>query len=196
MKKPSLAEVLAPALAPFPASAAPDPALEPLAFLAGHCWIGTIPGTADTDEHCFTWVYEDRYLRDRHVVRRGEKAVYEGESIYYWNSVAKQVEYFYITAAGGHPQGKMVTAGDGRRAGDDAYEVLREPAALKERLPEDQYRGRRRTDGTPSDVGKEPLRHSGNLGEIYRKQRHHRHAVRPRLLDDHHANRERLVGPE
>lgn len=38
-----------------PASAAPDPALEPLAFLAGHCWIGTPPGTADTDEDCFAW---------------------------------------------------------------------------------------------------------------------------------------------
>ena len=156
MKKPSLAVALALALAPFPASAAPDPALEPLAFLAGHCWMGPMPGTADTDEHCFAWVYEGRYLRDRHVVRRGDKTVYEGETVYYSNSVAKQVEYFYITAAGGHAQGTMVVAGDalefpkavmisggksfgfrGRwtRVGDDAYEVLREYETEKGWVP-------------------------------------------------------------
>lgn len=147
MKKPSFALPLALALAPLPAAASPDPALEPLAFLAGHCWIGTMPGTTDTDEHCFSWMYEGRYLRDRHVVRRGEKAVYEGESIYYWHSVAKRVEYFYVTAAGGHAQGSMAAEGDTldfpaavmvsggksfgfrgkwKRVGEDGYEVLRE----------------------------------------------------------------------
>lgn len=156
MKKSSFALLLALALAPLPASAAPEPALQPLAFLAGHCWIGTMPGTADTDEHCFSWAYEGRYLRDRHVVRRGEKAVYEGESIYYWNSAAKQVGYFYITAAGGHAQGTMVADGDSldfpaavlisggksfgfrsrwKRVGDDAYEVLREYETEKGWMP-------------------------------------------------------------
>jgi hypothetical protein len=147
VKKPSLALAFALALASFPAFAAPDPALDPLAFLAGHCWIGTMPGTADTDEHCFAWIYDGRYLRDRHVVRRGEKTVYEGETTYYWNSVAKQVEYFYVTAAGGHSLGTMKIDGDAldfpaavmesggksfvfrgrwKRAGEDGYEVLRE----------------------------------------------------------------------
>ncbi len=156
MKRLSPAVALALALAPLTAAAAPDPALEPLAFLAGHCWIGTIPGTADTDEHCFAWIYEGRYLRDRHVVRRGEKTVYEGESTYYWNSVAKQVEYFYVTAAGGHAQGTMAAAGDTldfpaavmvsggksfgfrgkwKRTGDDGYEVLREYQTDKGWMP-------------------------------------------------------------
>ncbi|MGE3177328.1 MAG: hypothetical protein AB7O32_07650 [Vicinamibacterales bacterium] len=156
MKILSPAVALALALAPLPSTAAPDPALEPLAFLAGHCWIGTIPGTADTDEHCFAWIYEGRYLRDRHVVRRGEKTVYEGESTYYWNSVAKQVEYFYVTAAGGHALGTMAAAGDTldfpaavmvsggksfgfrgkwKRTGDDGYEVLREYQTDKGWMP-------------------------------------------------------------
>lgn len=129
------------------AVAAPDPNLEPLAYLAGHCWKGTIPGTSDVDEHCFGWIYDGKYLRDRHVVRRGETTVYEGESTYYWNSVAKQVEYFYLTAAGGHSSGKMVVEGGTlvfpetslvmggkqhivrsqfKRTGDDGYEVFRE----------------------------------------------------------------------
>lgn len=70
MDKRPLALAIALAVAPLPAAAAPDPALAPLAFLAGHCWVGTMPGTADTDEHCFAWLYDGRYLRDRHVVRR------------------------------------------------------------------------------------------------------------------------------
>jgi hypothetical protein len=129
------------------AAAAVEPALQPLAFLEGHCWKGTLPGTSDVDEHCFTWMFEGRYLRDRHVVRRGEKAVYQGESIYYWNGAANRLEYFYVTADGGHsvgqvvpqagaidfPAAKLVTAtrsfgfrGRWKRLGEDAYEVLRE----------------------------------------------------------------------
>jgi hypothetical protein len=148
--------LLAVLVLPAPAMAAVDPALEPLAFLAGHCWKGTIPGTPDTDEHCFSWIYDGKYLRDRHVVRRGDKAVYEGESTYYWNSAAKQVEYFYVTAAGGHAHGRMVLEGalltfpastlisggqsygfraQWKRAGDDGYEVLREYQAEQKWVP-------------------------------------------------------------
>lgn len=156
MKKPPFALLLALALAPLSATAEPDPALQPLAFLAGHCWIGTLPGTADTDEHCFAWLYEGRYLRDRHVVRRGGKAVYEGESTYYWDSAARKVAYFYVTAAGGHAHGTMVAEGEAldfpaavmlsggkslsfrsrwKRTGEDAYEVLREYETEKGWMP-------------------------------------------------------------
>ena len=91
MKK-TFALALAVLAASTSAAAARDPALEPLAFLAGHCWKGTLPGTADVDEHCYSWMFDGRYLRDRHVVRRGDKAVYEGESIYYWNGAEKRLD--------------------------------------------------------------------------------------------------------
>lgn len=144
------------ALAASPALAAPEPALEPLAFLAGHCWKGTMPGAGDTDEHCFSWMYDGRYLRDRHVVRRGDKTMYEGESIYYWNSLERRVEYFYVTAAGGQATGRMEVEGDAlvfpvarlatggkslafrsrwKRVGTDAYEVLREYETEKGWMP-------------------------------------------------------------
>lgn len=147
MRRRMLPLLLAALGTPAFALAAPDPALEPLAFLAGHCWQGALPGTSDIDQHCFTWLYDGKYLRDRHQVRRGDKVVYEGESTYYWNSVAKQVEYFYVTAAGGHSQGKMALEGGAlefpetslvtggkeygvrsrwTRAGDNGYDVLRE----------------------------------------------------------------------
>lgn len=143
-------------LSPAVAAAATEPGLEPLAFLAGHCWKGTMPNGTDTDEHCFAWVYEGRYLRDKHVVRSGEKAVYEGETIYYWNAAARQVEYLYITAHGGHALGRMVPEAEAlafpaavlvtaakpfgfrgrwKRLGDDAYEVLREYETEKGWMP-------------------------------------------------------------
>jgi hypothetical protein len=139
-------------LAPLIASAAPDPALAPLAFLAGSCWKGALPGTTAADEHCFAWIYDGKYLRDRHEVRDGEKVVYAGESTYYWNAAAKRIEYFYVTAAGGHshgtvapeadalsfPAATLVTEGKSmgfrsrwKRAGEDGYEVLREYETAK-----------------------------------------------------------------
>lgn len=140
----------------LPAHAAPDPVFAPLAFLAGHCWKGAMPNSTATDEHCFAWVYEGRFLRDRHVVRDGGKTTYEGETTYYWNAGAKQLEYFYITANGGNVQGRVAPEADAivfpaatlaaggksykfrgrwKQLGDDAYEVLREYETDKGWMP-------------------------------------------------------------
>ncbi|QJR15899.1 hypothetical protein [Usitatibacter palustris] len=149
--------LLAAALFAAPSFAhASDPALEPLAFLAGHCWKGTLPGTSDTDEHCYSWIFDGKYLRDRHVVRRGDKAVYEGESVYFWSGESKRIEYFYFTAAGGHATGHMIPEADAlsfpaaklvmptrsvgfrsklKRVGDDGYEVFREYETDKGWMP-------------------------------------------------------------
>lgn len=148
--------VCAALLAPCVAAAAPEPALEPLAFLAGHCWKGAMPDGKATDEHCFSWIYGGRFLRDRHVVASGGKAVYEGETTYYWNASAKQIEYLYITAHGGFSQGRVAVEADSlvfpaatlvtegktygfrgrwKRLGDDAYEVLREYETDKGWMP-------------------------------------------------------------
>jgi hypothetical protein len=150
------AALLALLLAPLAAAAAPDPAFDPLAFLAGHCWKGPMPDGKSTDEHFFSWIYEGKYLRDRHVVKAGDKTVYEGETIYFWNGAERRLEYFYITASGGHSLGRvspeadaiafpvatLVTAGRNfnfrsriKRVGDNAYEVLREYETDKGWMP-------------------------------------------------------------
>jgi hypothetical protein len=82
-------------------------AYQPLAFLAGHCWKGTFPGGKATDEHCFSWIYEGKFLRDLHTVRTAGKPDALGESIYYWNSAAKQLEYLYIDSDGGFSRGPV-----------------------------------------------------------------------------------------
>lgn len=91
------------------ASAGPIEPLQPLSFLAGHCWKGSIPATASTDEHCFEWVMDGRVLRDTHVVRTAGKADYRGETTYYWSPIAKSVEYLYIDSKGGMSRGVMET---------------------------------------------------------------------------------------
>ena len=127
--------------------AAPVEALQPMAFLADHCWMGTFPGSQQTDEHCFAWLYSGKALRDTHTVRAPGKPDYVGETTYYWNSASKSVEYIYIENLGGISRGVMQSTNDAlvfpptqyiadgesmtyrvrwTRVGDDAYEAWSE----------------------------------------------------------------------
>jgi hypothetical protein len=124
----------------------PDQAYQPLAFLAEHCWKGAFPG-GRTDEHCFAWIYDGKFLRDRHTVRAAGKPDAMGESIYFWNSAAKQLEYLYIESDGGFSRGPVsidreslvfpdtsfvengqtiVYRSRWQRSGDAAYDVVTE----------------------------------------------------------------------
>jgi hypothetical protein len=138
---------LAATLAISAARAEPAPEYQPIAFLAGHCWTGTFPDGKQTDEHCFTWVYGGKFVRDRHTVRGASHADFLGETIYFWNSAAKQLEYLYIESEGGFSRGVVATAPDAllfpptsyvedgktqtyrsrwTRAGEAAYDVVTE----------------------------------------------------------------------
>jgi hypothetical protein len=134
-------------LVPAALSAAPIEGLAPMAFLAGHCWKGTFPGTDKTDEHCFTWLYDGKALRDVHTVRAPGVADYTGETTYYWDSAARRVEFLYIENLGGVSRGTMESTADAlvfpptqyvgggsamtyrtrwTRIGDEAYEAWSE----------------------------------------------------------------------
>jgi hypothetical protein len=133
-------------LLPLAAVAEPTP-YAPLAFLAGHCWKGDLPGGKDSDEHCFTWVYGGKFLRDVHTVRGSGHADYLGESTYLWNAESGRLEYLYMESQGGSSRGSVVTEDstlvfpptryveNGKaetyrsrwtRSGDAAYDVLTE----------------------------------------------------------------------
>jgi hypothetical protein len=115
--------------------------LQPLAFLAGSCWKGTFAGRAVTDEHCFTWMYGGRFLRDQHIVR-GDSLPYRGETTYAWDGHQQRIVYWYIALPGFYSSGSvapedgallfhdaLVTATPRqlrttwRRSGTDAYTV-------------------------------------------------------------------------
>jgi len=87
------------ALTSFPLPSAGPPDFGPFEFLVGHCWTGTFPDGTQTDEHCFEWVYDRKFLRDKHVVRNG-KAPYAGETIYGWDPKAKQMAFWYFNSEG------------------------------------------------------------------------------------------------
>src|SRR3954468_13578670 len=80
--------------------------LDPLAFLAGSCWKGTFAGRNVSDEHCFTWMYNQRFLRDRHVVA-GDSVPYQGETTYAWDAGQKQIVYWYIALPGFYSHGNV-----------------------------------------------------------------------------------------
>lgn len=86
----------------------PPPAspLSPLAFLAGSCWKGTFAGRNVTDEHCFKWIYNGRFLRDHHIVV-GDSVPYEGETTYAWDAGQKQIVYWYIALPGFYSHGTV-----------------------------------------------------------------------------------------
>lgn len=94
-------------LAPSLALAEPIDGLKPFGFLAGHCWKGTFPDGKRTDEHCFSWVFDGKALRDVHTVKAPGQPDYVGESLYYWDSAARRVEFLYVENAGGVSKGTM-----------------------------------------------------------------------------------------
>jgi hypothetical protein len=88
------------------ASAAPalSAELQPLAFLVGSCWRATFPNSTSTDTHCFTSMYNGRYIRDVHIVE-GAPSPYAGESIYRWDPQARRLRYDYYASDGGTSSG-------------------------------------------------------------------------------------------
>ena len=91
------------------ADAQQAPSFKPIEFVVGSCWVGTFPDGKQTDEHCFDWAYGRKFIRDHHVVRGG--APYEGETLYAWNPVERQVVFTYWSSDGlhGHRQRRRDT---------------------------------------------------------------------------------------
>ena len=127
--------------APVGAQAPAGPDFSPLAFLVGSCWVGDFPGGRMTDEHCFEWVHDRKFIRDRHVVRGGKP--YAGESLYGWDAANRRVAFWYFTSEGQVTTGHFEFRGDTivipervqtakgvvemratwTRVGDDAYRI-------------------------------------------------------------------------
>jgi hypothetical protein len=87
--------------APPPASVAPAPGgpLEPFAFLADSCWLGTFADGKTKDEICYEWTLGGRFLRSRHRVVGG-KSPYEGETIFAFDPRRGKTGFVYWNAAG------------------------------------------------------------------------------------------------
>jgi hypothetical protein len=120
-------------LAPCTAEAPPGAALQPLRFLVGHCWKGTFADGGATDEHCFSWIYGGKFVRDEHTVHREGTPDAFGESIYLWNAAAGALEYLYIESSGGYSRGTVATDGDA---------LVFPPASYQENGHEQAYRSR------------------------------------------------------
>jgi hypothetical protein len=100
---------------------ADDVSLEPLAFLAGHCWEGEFADGGGVDRHCFEWMYDGRFLRDRHVVS-GQRGPYQGETIYRIDATAERIVYHYYDSTGGYSTGEVIPSDGALRFPDERYE--------------------------------------------------------------------------
>jgi len=100
---------LALALAQVGARAEPAAALLPMAFLAGHCWKGSLGDGRQTDEHCFAWLLDGQALRDTHTVRTPGKPDYVGDTTYYVDPATRRVNFIYVENRGGISRGSMAS---------------------------------------------------------------------------------------
>jgi hypothetical protein len=169
---PVLALLLLPA-AGTPAAAPASP-YQPLSFLIGHCWKGTFPDGKATDEHCFSWIYGGKFVRDEHVVQRAGQPDGFGESIYLWDQASGQLQYLYIESAGGYSRGTLASEGETlvfppahyrehgqeqtyrsrwQRAGADAYDVLTEFQVQERWVPGFTLHMQRETGGSADRGG-------------------------------------------
>jgi hypothetical protein len=123
------------------AQSAPEP-YRPMEFLVGSCWTGAFPNGKATDEKCFEWVFDRKFIRERHVVC-GQAKPYAGETIFAWDPREKRIAFTYLNSLGGISTGwgedaseglvfpeRHVSAGNVRemkavwkRSGADAYSV-------------------------------------------------------------------------
>jgi hypothetical protein len=105
-----------------------EPNLQPLAFVMGSCWRGTLPNGSGIDTHCFTPMLRGHFLRDRHNVT---PAGYAGETLYRWDSAARRIKLDYYSSDGLLMSGTASAAGQaltfelGYVAGDGAPVVIR-----------------------------------------------------------------------
>src|SRR4051812_18911726 len=136
--------------------------LKPLEFLVGSCWTGTFADGKQTDEHCFEWMLDKQFIRDRHIVRNGP-GPYSGETIYSWDAATKQIVFSYYSSAGfvlagsvqsmtdsiafpskmPTPQGPMELRPVWTRRGADSYHVVdmqKTPAGWKVTRETDYHR--------------------------------------------------------
>lgn len=106
---------LAGALLASPARAAEetgtDQRFAPVAELAGHCWSGAFPDSQARDLHCWEWVLDGNFLRDRHRVTGGESA-YSGETFYGWDAEAGKLRFWYFNTLGGVSTGTVERDGE------------------------------------------------------------------------------------
>ncbi len=94
-------------------AAAAEQPLAPMDFWAGHCFTGAFADGKQTDEHCFTWVFEGSVLRDHHVARNPGKPDYVGETVYFWDPDADKIAYLYYENEGGISRGTVEPVADG-----------------------------------------------------------------------------------
>ncbi|MGH8194448.1 MAG: hypothetical protein ACREQ8_08635 [Woeseiaceae bacterium] len=148
-----------PLLLAMTAPAAENSPLQAFDFLAGFCWQGEFADTQAVDTHCYTWVYDEKHLRDVHVVK-GDGPDYRGETIYSVDGATGGVIFRYWNSLGGVSDGRMefedgaLTSAVEKYVGEDGKP--REFRSSLRQLDETQYEARTEEliDGKWSDFSR------------------------------------------
>jgi len=86
--------------------------LQPLEWLAGSCWRGTMTGGQQSDTHCFTPMLGGAFLRDVHIVEGGTTPR-SGETIYRLDRSTGEIWFDQFASDGDHGSGSVWPVDDG-----------------------------------------------------------------------------------
>jgi hypothetical protein len=121
---------------------------KPFEFLIGHCWTGTFPDGKATNTHCYEWMLDRAFIRDRHVVKSSGPD-YKGETVYYLDGATGSVKYRYWNTIGGLSDGALGTDAKRIQIVEDVYRgkdgKTQKFQGEIERLSDTQYRASTRT---------------------------------------------------
>ena len=74
--------------------------LDAFAPLIGRDWTAPLPKGNLTDTQRFEWVYGKKFIRNTHAVKTANgEVVYEGETVYAWDSRSGRIVWWYWNAS-------------------------------------------------------------------------------------------------
>jgi hypothetical protein len=95
----------------------PSSPSNPLAIFAplvGADWVAELQGGQVTDTQRYEWTLDRKFIRNTHQVRTNDgQVVYEGETIYAWDSRGDRIVWWYWNTTGGYVTGTVTVAPDG-----------------------------------------------------------------------------------
>ena len=94
------------------------PALAPLDFLAGSCFLGTFADGKTKDLVCYEPMLGGKFLRSRHRVIGGA-GPYSGETILGHDKASGKLEFTYFNSLGSTMRGTIEPTADGLRFPDE-----------------------------------------------------------------------------
>ena len=88
--------------------------LDAFAPLIGRDWTAPLPKGSLYDTQHFEWMFDKKFIRNTHAVKTAKgEVVYEGETVYAWDTRSSRIVWWYWNVSGGYLEGTASIGSDG-----------------------------------------------------------------------------------